>query len=84
MSVGCALRRGRQKARTMDSAKIAKAKCGAEPSRPADTGRLDLETVRRRLQDQRGPELWRSLDELAGTPEFRELLQREFPRQASE
>jgi molybdopterin-containing oxidoreductase family iron-sulfur binding subunit len=27
---------------------------------------------------------WRSLEELADTPEFREFLQREFPRQASE
>jgi MoCo/4Fe-4S cofactor protein with predicted Tat translocation signal len=68
----------------MDSARPAKAKCGAEPSRPAGAAALDLETVRRRLADKRGPELWRSLDELAGTPEFQELLHREFPRQASE
>ena len=25
---------------------------------------------------------WRSLDDLAATPEFRDLLEREFPRQA--
>jgi len=68
----------------MDSAKGAKAKCAAEPSRPAAAGRLDLETVRRQLREKRGPEFWRSLDELAGTPEFQELLHREFPRQASE
>jgi MoCo/4Fe-4S cofactor protein with predicted Tat translocation signal len=68
----------------MDSAKGAKAKCAAEPSRPAAAARLDLETVRRELRDKRGPEFWRSLDELAGTPEFQELLHREFPRQASE
>ncbi|HXO26147.1 MAG TPA: TAT-variant-translocated molybdopterin oxidoreductase, partial [Thermoanaerobaculia bacterium] len=68
----------------MDSAKGAKAKCAAEPSRPAAAGRLDLETVRRELREKRGPEFWRSLDELAGTPEFQELLHREFPRQASE
>jgi MoCo/4Fe-4S cofactor protein with predicted Tat translocation signal len=68
----------------MDSATGPKAKCGAEPSRPAGAARLDLETVRRRLQEKRGPELWRSLDELAGTPEFRDMLHREFPRQASE
>jgi MoCo/4Fe-4S cofactor protein with predicted Tat translocation signal len=68
----------------MDSAKGAKAKCAAEPSRPAQPVRLDLETVRRELRDKRGPEFWRSLDELAGTPEFQELLHREFPRQASE
>src|SRR6202000_2718559 len=76
--------RSRQKARTMDSAKGPKAKCGAEPSRRADSAPLELETVRRRLQEKRGPEYWRSLDELAGTPEFQELLHREFPRQASE
>jgi MoCo/4Fe-4S cofactor protein with predicted Tat translocation signal len=68
----------------MDSAKGSKAKCGAEPGRPAAAGRLDLETVRRQLAGRRGPELWRSLDELAGTPEFQEMLHREFPRQASE
>src|SRR5260370_27260237 len=68
----------------MDSAKGAKAKCAAEPSRPAEAVRLDLETVRRELREKRGPEFWRSLDELAGTPEFQELLHREFPRQASE
>src|SRR6202166_4372839 len=68
----------------MDSAKGAKAKCAAEPSRPAEAARLDLETVRRELVAKRGQEFWRSLDELAGTPEFQELLHREFPRQASE
>ncbi|HOB73846.1 MAG TPA: TAT-variant-translocated molybdopterin oxidoreductase [Phycisphaerae bacterium] len=31
-----------------------------------------------------GPEFWRSLDELAGTPEFEEYLHREFPDNASE
>lgn len=30
------------------------------------------------------PEFWRSLDELAGTPEFEEFLHREFPENASE
>jgi MoCo/4Fe-4S cofactor protein with predicted Tat translocation signal len=68
----------------MDSAKSAKAKCGAEPGGRAEPARLDLETVRQRLRDQRGPEFWRSLDELAGTPEFQEMVHREFPRQASE
>ncbi len=28
--------------------------------------------------------MWRSLDELAATPEFEEMLHREFPRGASE
>ncbi len=68
----------------MDSAKSAKAKCGAEPGGRAEPARLDLETVRQRLRGQRGPEFWRSLDELAATPEFQEMVHREFPRQASE
>jgi molybdopterin-containing oxidoreductase family iron-sulfur binding subunit len=38
-----------------------------------------------RTRDARsGREYWRSLDELADTPEFRELLHREFPQGASE
>ena len=35
-----------------------------------------------RLEDARGRDYWRSLDELAATPEFQDLLEREFPRQA--
>ena len=31
-----------------------------------------------------GPDFWRSLEEYAGTPEFGEMLGREFPRHASE
>ncbi|MFW6354461.1 MAG: TAT-variant-translocated molybdopterin oxidoreductase, partial [Verrucomicrobiota bacterium] len=31
-----------------------------------------------------GPQYWRSLDELQGTPEFKEWLHREFPQGASE
>src|SRR4051794_38649264 len=45
---------------------------------------LDLGTVRERLGDRKSPELWRSLDELAATPDFQDWLHREFPRQASE
>jgi molybdopterin-containing oxidoreductase family iron-sulfur binding subunit len=43
---------------------------------------LDLAAVRQRLQRTSGREYWRSLDELAATPEFEDLLHREFPRQA--
>ncbi|HWR14307.1 MAG TPA: TAT-variant-translocated molybdopterin oxidoreductase [Terriglobales bacterium] len=46
--------------------------------------KLDLETVQKQLSAAQGPEYWRSLEELAGTDEFQELLHREFPRQASE
>src|SRR5436305_7272292 len=52
-------------------------KCGAEPS-------VDLEAVRERLRTKRGPEFWRSLDELAAAPGFQDMLHREFPRHASE
>jgi molybdopterin-containing oxidoreductase family iron-sulfur binding subunit len=44
---------------------------------------LDLATIRNRLSENRGPQYWRSLEELANTDEFQELLQREFPRHAS-
>jgi MoCo/4Fe-4S cofactor protein with predicted Tat translocation signal len=36
------------------------------------------------LDNASGPEYWRSLEELAQTPEFQERLQREFPRAAGE
>ena len=38
--------------------------------------------MRARLEGAHGRDYWRSLDELAATPEFRDLLEREFPRQA--
>ena len=38
--------------------------------------------MRARLEKARGPEYWRSLDDLASTPEFQDLLVREFPQQA--
>ena len=43
---------------------------------------LDLAAVRARLDGARGRDYWRSLDDLAATPEFQDLLEREFPRQA--
>jgi molybdopterin-containing oxidoreductase family iron-sulfur binding subunit len=48
------------------------------------SGSIDLDAVKEKLQGAQGPEMWRSLDELAGTPDFQEWLHREFPRQASE
>ncbi len=44
---------------------------------------LDLATIRARLATARGKAYWRSLEELAETEGFQELLRREFPRQAS-
>ena len=43
---------------------------------------LELTDVRAHLSGQDGKEYWRSLDELAETDAFTELVQREFPEQA--
>jgi MoCo/4Fe-4S cofactor protein with predicted Tat translocation signal len=51
---------------------------------PGKKATLDLETVRARVAETQGPELWRSLEELAGSEEFREMMHREFPKGASE
>jgi len=45
-------------------------------------GPMDLAAVRARLQSKSGKQYWRTLEELAGDPQFEELLHREFPRQA--
>ncbi len=45
---------------------------------------VSIEGVRAKLESKRGREFWQSLEELAGTAEFDELLHSEFPRQASE
>src|SRR3984885_2920239 len=44
--------------------------------------KLTLAEVRAKLEGKRGKRYWKSLDELADTPEFQELMQEEFPRQA--
>ena len=44
---------------------------------------LDLAEIRARLESQKGQAYWRSLEELAETPEFEEFLTKEFPRQAA-
>jgi molybdopterin-containing oxidoreductase family iron-sulfur binding subunit len=44
---------------------------------------LDLAAIRARLAESRGPQYWRSLEELANTREFQEVLEREFPQHAS-
>ena len=58
--------------------------------------KLDLAAVRQKMDaaaaheaslpktDKAGPQYWRSLEELAGSPEFQEALHREFPKGASE
>ncbi len=51
---------------------------------PSKKGKLDLASVRAEIEKANGPEYWRSLEELAGSPEFQEALHREFPKGASE
>ncbi len=56
---------------------------------PTKKGKLDLDALRDQINDankddQAGPEYWRSLEELAGSPAFQEALHREFPKGASE
>src|ERR1700746_2929417 len=56
------------------------------------TKKLDLGAARKRIDapiahdkaEKTGPEYWRSLEELAGSPAFQEALHREFPKGASE
>ncbi|HEX6976588.1 MAG TPA: TAT-variant-translocated molybdopterin oxidoreductase, partial [Vicinamibacterales bacterium] len=45
---------------------------------------MDFAAIRSRLAGAEGRLYWRSLGELADTPEFRQFLHREFPEQASE
>jgi len=59
--------------------------CHAEWRRPeAAAAPLELAAVRERLAAGRGPRYWRSLEEVAATPEFAQMLEREFPRFAAE
>jgi len=46
--------------------------------------KLDRAAVELQLKETKGPEYWRSLEELAGSPEFQDMLHREFPKGASE
>jgi len=54
--------------------------------------RLELASVREKIDaavahdkaEKTGPQYWRSLEELAGSPAFQEALHREFPKGASE
>jgi MoCo/4Fe-4S cofactor protein with predicted Tat translocation signal len=51
---------------------------------PSRKGTLDLDAACAKLAETQGPEYWRSLEELAGSPDFQEMLHREFPKGASE
>ena len=48
---------------------------------PSD--KMTLAEVRSKLEGKTGKRFWKNLDELADTPAFQELMQEEFPRQAS-
>src|ERR1700731_4138015 len=56
---------------------------------PSKKGKADLDSLRAQINeatnnDAAGPEYWRSLEELAGSPSFQEALHRESPKGASE
>jgi MoCo/4Fe-4S cofactor protein with predicted Tat translocation signal len=51
---------------------------------PGKRDKLDLKTARAQIAETNGPEYWRSLEELAGSSEFQEMMHREFPKGASE
>jgi molybdopterin-containing oxidoreductase family iron-sulfur binding subunit len=70
----------------MDDHKAKQAGADVCPSKrkQLDVPRLDLATVKAQIEQTTGPEYWRSLEELAGTEEFQEMLHREFPKGASE
>jgi molybdopterin-containing oxidoreductase family iron-sulfur binding subunit len=53
-------------------------------SKPSEIPAEDLVEIRAQLASASGPEYWRSLEELAGTPTFQHFLHREFPENASE
>jgi molybdopterin-containing oxidoreductase family iron-sulfur binding subunit len=49
-----------------------------------DAPKPTLAEVRAKLANVKGKKFWRSVDELADTPEFAEMVAKEFPSQASE
>ncbi|MGA9342392.1 MAG: TAT-variant-translocated molybdopterin oxidoreductase, partial [Rhodanobacteraceae bacterium] len=54
----------------------------ARPTSAGDAPRFDANAVRNRLASARGPVYWRSLEELAGTEEFRCWLREQHPQLA--
>src|SRR3954454_20339282 len=51
---------------------------------PSKQDKLDLVQLGADIEKKNSPEFWRSLEELAGKPEFQEMMHREFPKGASE
>ncbi|HUQ49235.1 MAG TPA: TAT-variant-translocated molybdopterin oxidoreductase, partial [Terriglobales bacterium] len=56
------------------------------PAKLPETGTpaLELSAVREKLSEARGPQYWRSLEELTDQEGFQEMMEREFPRHVSE
>ena len=61
-----------------------KGKAQPEEVCPGKKDKLDLVQLQAEVEKNNSPELWRSLEELAGKPEVREMMHREFPKGASE
>ena len=57
---------------------------GSENLGRSEPKKMTLADVRAKLAGQKGKRFWRSVDELAETPEFAEMVAKEFPSQASE
>ncbi|HEY3704025.1 MAG TPA: TAT-variant-translocated molybdopterin oxidoreductase [Terracidiphilus sp.] len=57
--------------------------CSSGNTEPASQF-LTLDAVRAKLKGVKGKKYWRSVDELANTPEFQEAVEREFPSVAQE
>jgi molybdopterin-containing oxidoreductase family iron-sulfur binding subunit len=51
---------------------------------PGKKDKLELVELRAEVENKNSPEMWRSLEELAGSAEVRDVMHREFPRGASE
>ena len=56
----------------------------ADGAEKAVSAPLDIKAIRARLEEAGGPKIWKSLESVAETPEFKEYLHREFPSNASE
>jgi MoCo/4Fe-4S cofactor protein with predicted Tat translocation signal len=58
--------------------------CPGKKDELLKSGKLDLASATAEIQKKNGPEFWRSLEELAGSSDFKEMMHREFPKGASE
>lgn len=45
---------------------------------------LDIEAIRQRLEDSKGPKYWQSLEELSDTDDFHAFMNKEFPQHIEE